>query len=58
MLEDEVLREKESREMEILAIATQRAKQKLYENHQYQDNKVDQPILTPESLEYLDDEEL
>jgi hypothetical protein len=58
MLEDEVIREKESREMEILALATQKAKEKLYENHQYQDGKVDQPILTPESLEYLDDEEL
>lgn len=58
MLEDEVIREKESREMEILALATQKAKDKLYENHQYQDGKVDQPILTPESLEYLDDEEL
>lgn len=58
MLEDEVLREKESKEMEILSIATQKAKEKLYENHQYQDGKVDQPILTPESLEYLDDEEL
>jgi len=58
MLEDEVLREKESKEMEILSLATQKAKEKLYENHQYQDGKVDQPILTPESLEYLDDEEL
>lgn len=58
MLEDEVLREKESKEMEILALATQKAKEKLYENHQYQDGKVDQPILTPESLEYIDDEEL
>lgn len=58
MLEDEVLREKESKEMEILALATQRAKEKLYENHQYQDGKVDQPILTPESIEYLDNEEL
>lgn len=58
MLEDEVLREKESKEMEILAIATQKAKEKLYENHQYQDGKVDQPILTPESIEYLDNEEL
>lgn len=58
MLEDEVLREKESKEMEILALATQKAKEKLYENHQYQDGKVDQPILTPESIEYLDNEEL
>ena len=55
MLEDEVLREKEGKEMEILSLATQKAKEKLYENHQFQDGKVDQPILTPESIEYLDD---
>jgi hypothetical protein len=50
MLEDEVIREKEGREMEILAIATEKAKQKLYEYHQYSDNKVDSPILSVESL--------
>lgn len=54
MLEDELIREKEGREMEILAMATEKAKNKLSENHQYQDGKVDQPILTPESLEYLE----
>ncbi len=63
MLEDEVIREKEGREMEILALATQKAKDKLYELHEYQDNKLDHPILSPESLEYQDiietnDEEL
>jgi hypothetical protein len=50
MLEDEVIREKEGREMEILAIATEKAKQKLYEYHQYSDNKVDSPILSVESF--------
>jgi hypothetical protein len=50
MLEDEVIREKEGREMEIIAIATEKAKQKLYEYHQYSDNKVDSPILSVESL--------
>lgn len=54
MLEDELIREKEGKEMEIIALATQKAKQLLYENHQYSDGKVDQPILTPESLEYID----
>lgn len=52
MLEDELVREKEGKEMEILALATEKAKQKLYEIHQYQDNKLDNPILSPESLEY------
>lgn len=45
MLEDEDIREKEGREMEILAMATEKAKQNLYEYHQYADNKVDSPIL-------------
>lgn len=45
MLEDEDIREKEGREMEILAIATEKAKQNLYDYHQYADNKVDSPIL-------------
>jgi hypothetical protein len=55
MLEDELIREKEGKEMEIIALATQRSKQMLYENHQYSDGKVDQPILTPESLEYINE---
>jgi len=54
MLEDELIREKEGKEMEIIALATEKAKQILYENHQYSDGKVDQPILTPESLEYIE----
>lgn len=54
MLEDELIREKEGKEMEIMAMATSKAKEKLFENHQYEDGKVDQPILTPESLEYVD----
>ena len=54
MLEDELIREKEGKEMEIIALATEKAKQTLYENHQYSDGKVDQPILTPESLEYIE----
>jgi hypothetical protein len=45
MLEDEDIREKEGREMEILAMATEKAKQNLYEYHQYADNNVDSPIL-------------
>jgi hypothetical protein len=54
MLEDELIREKEGKEMQIMAMAASRAKEKLFENHQYEDGKVDQPILTPESLEYVE----
>jgi hypothetical protein len=50
MLEDEETREKEGREMEILAIATDKARAKLTEYHNYQDGVVDQPLLTPESV--------
>jgi hypothetical protein len=51
MLEDEELREKEGREMEILSIATNKAKDKLFEYHTYADNIVDKPFLTPESVD-------
>lgn len=56
MLEDEAIREKEGREMEILSIATDKARQQLYEYHQYADNRVDSPILSPESLSSHDNE--
>jgi len=56
MLDDETIREKEGREMEILAIASDKAKRTLYEYHQYADNNVDSPILNPESLESHDEE--
>jgi hypothetical protein len=51
MLEDETIREKEGREMEILAIATEKNKNKLQEYHQYQDGIIDQPFLTPDSIQ-------
>ena len=50
MLEDEILREKEGREMVILNMATDKAKEKLMDYHQYQDNTVDIPFLTPEAV--------
>ncbi len=50
MLEDEDIREKEGREMEILKLATNKAKHTLTQYHQYQDNKLDMPFLTPESV--------
>lgn len=54
MLEDEQIREKEGREMEILNMATQKTKQLLYSYHQFLDHKVDSPILCPEALENND----
>lgn len=51
MLEDEEIREKEGREMEILALATEKYKNKLEQYHNYADNTVDKPFLTPDSVE-------
>jgi hypothetical protein len=50
MLEDEDIREKEGREMEIIKLATNKAKDSLSQYHEYQDNKLDIPFLTPESV--------
>lgn len=50
MLEDEEIREKEGRQMEILSMATEKSKEKLVEYHTYQDNIVDQPFLTPDDV--------
>jgi hypothetical protein len=50
MLEDEEMREKEGKEMEILKIATEKAKNQLSQYHTYQDNIVDRPFLTPETV--------
>lgn len=50
MLEDEEIREKEGREMEIIVMATEKAKQSLYDYHGFVDGGVDRPFLTPESV--------
>lgn len=51
MLEDEEIREKQGREMQILSMATDKIKEKLFDYHQYADNSLDLPFLTPESVE-------
>lgn len=51
MLEDEDIREREGKEMEILKHATDHFKDKLSEYHEYEDSVVDKPFLTPESAE-------
>jgi len=50
MLEDETIREKEGREMEILSMATDKYRTMLESYHQYEDKKIDRPFLTPESV--------
>ena len=51
MLEDEAIREKEGREMEILSLATDKYKEQLSSYHTFQDNTVDKPFLTPDNVE-------
>jgi len=50
MLEDEEIREREGREMAIMSMAANKAKENLYDLHTYQDGSVDMPILCPESV--------
>ena len=50
MLEDEEIREKEGREMEIMAMAVDQSKTKLRELYQYADENVDNPLLNYFSL--------
>lgn len=55
MLEDEEIREREGREMEIIRMATAKARDTLQEYHNYEDKKVDRPFLIPEHLENTND---
>jgi len=50
MLEDEEIREKEGKEMEILKLATDKVKDVLQDYHTYEDKKIDRPFLTPETV--------
>jgi hypothetical protein len=50
MLEDEEIREKTGKEMKILAMASEKAKEQLSDYHSYLDNVVDQPLLTEETV--------
>ncbi len=50
MLEDEELREKEGRQMEIMALAVAQSKNSLGSYHEYADSTVDSPLLTPEII--------
>lgn len=57
MLEEEDIREKEGKEMAILSLATDKAREKLYEYHQYADDKIDSPVLNNESIILRDENE-
>lgn len=57
MLEDEQVREREGRELEILALATDKVMEKLTGYHQYADGGVDSPFLTAESVTQKDNED-
>ncbi len=50
MLEDEEIREREGREMEIMNMAVEQQVKNLSEYHTYQDGEVDTPLLTPETI--------
>lgn len=50
MLEEEEIREKEGRQLEILKMATDKFKNSLYDLHSYQDGQLDRPILNHESV--------
>lgn len=50
MLEDEEIRERTGKEMKILAMASEKAKEQLSDYHSYLDNVVDQPLLTEETV--------
>jgi hypothetical protein len=50
MLEDEDIREKEGRQLEILKMATNKFKNDLYDLHEYQDQELDRPILNSDSV--------
>ena len=56
MLEDEEIREREGREMEIMNMAVEQQVKNLSEYHTYQDGEVDTPLLTPETVKEKTDE--
>jgi len=51
MLEDETIREREGKEMEIINMATGKFRKQLQEYHSYQDKTIDIPFLTPDTIE-------
>ena len=56
MLEDEEVREREGREMEIMNMAVEQQTTNLSEYHTYQDGEIDTPLLTPETVRQKEDD--
>ena len=56
MLEDEEIREKEGREIEIMNMAVEQQVKNLSEYHTYQDGEIDTPLLTPETVREKEDD--
>jgi len=50
MLEDEEIREKEGRQMEIMSMAVDKNRKLISDYHDYADDTVDSPLLTPETV--------
>lgn len=57
MLEDEEIRENEGKQLEIIRLATEKSRNKLMDYHSYQDETIDMPFLTPESVLQKDKDE-
>ena len=57
MLEDEEIREREGKEMAIIGLATDRSKSILQQYHNFQDNTIDRPFLTAETVTEISKDE-
>ena len=57
MLEDEIVREREGFDMEVMSTSADKSLKELSEYHKYNDGMVDMPILTPETILEKDEEE-
>jgi len=50
MLEDESIREREGRDLELMRVASDKSTEQLSEYHTYEDKIVDMPMLTPDTI--------
>ncbi len=57
MLEDEIVREREGIDMEMISISADKSLDKYSEYHTYDDGAIDRPMLTPETVLEKDEEE-
>ena len=57
MLEDEIVREREGFDMEVMSTSADKSLKELSEYHKYNDGMVDMPMLTPETILEKEEEE-